>query len=809
MADLRQNSSVLGKLTVTGGGASNPFHVTGGDIDASTDYDLLKLLDTNSGSIFRINRQNGTSLFEVLTTGTQIGGAYTLPHSGPAENQILTRATGAAAGVVSWEDLPSQVGGYDVALGGVPSGGQALLFDDGDNEWYAGNQTVIFPGLDGTTDVGDTTDNTITVGGLNVRETAVTGSETDSIVITTTDTLETNDLLGGLVWTANNSAASVTDFAKLYTKVSDATNASEDSTLTAKSYRAGTEEIGLEVHGNEVRIADAYIMPLADGTAGQVIKTDASGNLSFADVASSTAVNDLTDVSTTGIADGDGIKYNGTTYVAGKWGVGAENQVLEANQSTASTTARTIELDTTVDLGNSQVFSITTLDLVDNDANRLERCQVTSVDVGSGPTTSILQEKYGQFYLKRDANSTTDPKMLFSYQYAPGGTTAGIGISSAPSNTYCLYLPSSTSSQVTGQTFTVKSGSTTDAINLELTSITLDSATDLGATTTNSITTGSQTINGSDDLIPGIQYNYTGTSEIQSLGIALNADNIDVGDALPIITWSGPDAASNSTTYGAITCVPTDKTNGSEDSYFAMGSMKDGDFVKGFKVAGDLVTIGIEEDGDDYTLPNSRGTGGYVLTTDGSGATSWAAASGGSSSIMRNYAEATYVSLSAADADNYYFPGSTSQGLSGTLGHDAASFATSNTWNKWRKCAHFLEAGTWTIKVNSSVAVSTSTGGTGSESVLLGEDIGLRVYLVSQSGTTDTTVATQIGVEQVTQYNATESNNPVTFTEYTITGQSVTAGQRLMIVFKGTTATSMASTRYFQFDYDVLCTKTA
>ena len=85
----------------------------------------------------------------------------------------------------------------------------------------------------------------------------------------------------------------------------------------------------------------------------------------------------------------------------------------------------------------------------------------------------------------------------------------------------------------------------------------------------------------------------------------------------------------------------------------------------------------------------------------------------------------------------------------------------------------------------------------------------MRVYLVNQNGTTDNTVVTQIGVEQVTQYNSSETNNPVTFTEYSITGQSITAGQRLMIVFKGTTATTMGGNRYFHFDYDVLCTKTA
>lgn len=650
MADLRQNSSVLGKLTITGGGASNPVHVTGGDIDAGTDYDLLKLLDQNTGSIFRINRQNGTSLFEVLTTGTQIGGAYTLPHTGPNENQILTRASGAGAGVVSWQDLPSQIGGYDVAIGGTPSGGAALLFDSDDEEWYAGTQTIIFPGLDGTTDVGATTDNTITVGGISVRETAVTGSETDSIVINSTDSLETNDLLGGLVWTGLNGTSTVRDFAKLYTRVADATNASEDSFLTAKSYRAGTEETGLEIHGKEITIAEEYTMPTADGTAGQVIKTDGSGNLSFA-TAGAGALDSLTDVDTTGVADGDGIKYDGTDWHAGKWGVGVEDQLLEANTTSASTTARSIELNTTVDTGNSQVFSVTTLDLKDMDGNRLERCQVTTVDVGAGPTTSVLQEKYGQFYIKRDSGGGTDPKMLFSNQYAQGGNTAAIGLDSTPSNTYCLFMPTTTSGVSTGDILSVKSGSTSTNVGLELSTPTLDSITDGGATTTNSITTGTQVVNGSNALIPGVQFNYTGTAADNVPGLVLSADNANVEESLPLISWSGPDSASNATVYGGITCVPTDKTNGSEDSYFAMGSMKAGTLVKGFKVAGDVITIGNALTSTEYELPSDRGTDGYVLTTDGSGSTSWAAG-GGSSDIQYCSTMGTF-DTSGSDLDDY------------------------------------------------------------------------------------------------------------------------------------------------------------
>lgn len=625
MADLRQNSSVLGQLTVTGGGASTPVQVTGGDVDAGTNYDLLKLLDSNTGSIFRINRQNGTSLFEVLTTGTQIGGAYTLPHTAPAENQILTRASGASTGVVSWQSLPDTIGGYDVALGGAPTGGQALLFDADDEEWYAGNQTIVYLDLDGTTDIGATTDNTLTVGGLQVRETAITGTETDSIVINSTDTLETNDLLGGLVWTGVNASSAVKDFAKLYTRVNDTTNASEDSYLTAKSYRAGTEETGLEIHGKEVTIADEYTLPVADGDAGQVLKTDGNGAVSFADVSGSTAVDDLSDVSTTGIADGDGIRYNGTSYVAGKWGLGEENQVIEANSTTAASTTRTVTLGTETNFPTS-VSSTCALDLIDSQGSLLESVRILEVDTSGTPVYISTQNKYGVLTCKKD-NSGNDAKIGFNNQYADGGANMYLKANTLVSN-YDLCFPSAGDNNV-GRAMTVKTGSTTTNVELEFTAITLDSVTDAGASTTNSITTGTMTSSGSDDLVPGLQYTYTGAAEDESLGIVLKADNADVGDALPLIAWQGPDAGDTLTNYGAITCVIADKTNSSEDSYFAMGSQQAGVFVKGFKVAGDVITVGNEASSTDYTLPVGRGTNGEVLTTDGSGGTSWAAGGGG------------------------------------------------------------------------------------------------------------------------------------------------------------------------------------
>lgn len=58
----------------------------------------------------------------------------------------------------------------------------------------------------------------------------------------------------------------------------------------------------------------ALVLPSADGTSGQVISTDGSGNLSFTTAGG--ALNDLTDVSLTSVADGDLLRYNGT---ASEW----------------------------------------------------------------------------------------------------------------------------------------------------------------------------------------------------------------------------------------------------------------------------------------------------------------------------------------------------------------------------------------------------------------------------------------------------------------------------------------------------------
>ena len=532
MADLRQDSSVLGELLVTGGGASLPVHVTGGDVDAATDYDLLKIHDVGSGTVLRLNTQADASLFEVTYNGTIIGNSYTLPHAAPAEGQLLTRATGAGAGVLSWEDPATApfTADLDDVLNNTTGNSttQALTTGSFKATSINVNSEFTLPTTDGTADQvmqtdgngvvtwedaasggaddqtldevlteGSTSTQSATLGGLTLETAISTGANPFQMTIRNTSASPAvDDIIGSICFRGENSTGSDIEYGQIRVDSNTVNTGAEKGEMSLMVRDSGgTLKPQVKVNGVVSFYDDAYSFPTADGSAGNAMFTDGSGNITWS------------------------------------------NAVSLLLAPTAS---------------------------------------------GSG---QIPMTVAGSWYPSFWTLPTT------------GGSVG----------------------QYLSTTATGVSGWVTPP-----TALTLDTTTDNGATTTNSITTGSQTINGSVSTTSGIQYNYTGASEGQSLGITLNADNIDVDDALPLIAWTGPDAGDNLTNYGGITCVPTDKTNGSEDSYFAMGTMQAGTFVKGFKVAGDVVTIGNEVSGTEYALPSDQGTDGEFLQTDGNGLTQWA-----------------------------------------------------------------------------------------------------------------------------------------------------------------------------------------
>jgi len=80
-------------------------------------------------------------------------------------------------------------------------------------------------------------------------------------------------------------------------------------------FTAGTERVRIESDGVfDIKSAKLKINGGA-GTNGQVLTTNGSGTISWADSGGSVGVNDLTDASTTGLATGDSLVYDGSNFV--------------------------------------------------------------------------------------------------------------------------------------------------------------------------------------------------------------------------------------------------------------------------------------------------------------------------------------------------------------------------------------------------------------------------------------------------------------------------------------------------------------
>jgi hypothetical protein len=113
-----------------------------------------------------------------------------------------------------------------------------------------------------------------------------------------------------------------------------------DSAATARQ-NLGVE-IGVDVQAYDANnTADANLnsfvaavtLPTADGTAGQFLKTDGAGTVSFASIPTINTLNDVGNVTITSAASGEVLSWNGSAWV---------NTVLEAfDTQTATTTATT------------------------------------------------------------------------------------------------------------------------------------------------------------------------------------------------------------------------------------------------------------------------------------------------------------------------------------------------------------------------------------------------------------------------------------------------------------------------------------
>jgi len=175
---------------------------------------------------------------------------------------------------------------------------------------------------------------------------AVTGTQTitntttgDTLLLTTTEASSTAapvltfkrnsdspadaDYLGQLKFKGENDADQEVVYAKMTAKISDASDTTEDGLIEFALRKAGSNNIGARLTSTELKLINGtglevagLTYPTADGTAGQVIKTDGSGNLSFTTISTNSVSQGNSNVTVTDSGVGTiGITTDGTNIV--------------------------------------------------------------------------------------------------------------------------------------------------------------------------------------------------------------------------------------------------------------------------------------------------------------------------------------------------------------------------------------------------------------------------------------------------------------------------------------------------------------
>ena len=150
---------------------------------------------------------------------------------------------------------------------------------------------------------------TITASGLTgISSLSINNTSTDdSLLITSTEasssaapviTLKRNsgspadaDYLGQLKFKGENDADQEVVYAKITGKIQDASDGTEDGIIEFANRKAGSNTIAARLRSDSFQLLNDTTLvvrnityPLADGSAGQFMTTDGSGNLSFATV---------------------------------------------------------------------------------------------------------------------------------------------------------------------------------------------------------------------------------------------------------------------------------------------------------------------------------------------------------------------------------------------------------------------------------------------------------------------------------------------------------------------------------------------
>ena len=269
---------------------------------------------------------NGVKKFETTSSGIQttgtlsLNGAYSFPTADGTSGQMLTTN---GSGQLSFVDVSSSIAevvddttpqlggnldpnGFGISNHLNPSASNSYKLGNTSTTWadlYLGDSSNIFFGEDQDVYFTHTHNGGLT---LNMSAAAIGASDPNFMIRANSSnttaagpllqlqkvTTAANDTIGKFIMRGN------TDYhLMIETKLLDATADSEYSSVDFRTMSGGssaslTTTSGLKIEGQsgsttpKVKISNAYYLPTADGTANQILQTDGSGNLSFADASS-------------------------------------------------------------------------------------------------------------------------------------------------------------------------------------------------------------------------------------------------------------------------------------------------------------------------------------------------------------------------------------------------------------------------------------------------------------------------------------------------------------------------------------------
>ncbi len=450
----------------------------------------------------------------------------------------------------------------------------------------------------------------------------------------------------------------------------------------------GTNFVGFRAP-ESISTDQCYVLPAADGTNGQVIQTDGSGNLSFVTASGSSAVS-LQDAMDQSDIDGDG----STGQIVWKGPTGWQFQAA------------------------SNVISPTLEEVITNGGTASSQPTFANI-LMTGSFTSI-----GSYsFLGAGANTLT------GLLHANGG-------------------------------------------------IEVDTDLTLKATAL----TAAQTIQVTD----------TSSSHNVALELYRSNGNSTDGDGLASIEFTGHDSIGDKLTYGCIKVEATDATNNSEDGTVIIQAASAGGLGTN--------TLAVAQQGitfhNQYQFPNVDGVDGQYLTTDGAGNVDWTTPDTTFIGKQWNFDRRGLHQLTTTTDTRYRFASSTTYPEYGNWSRSTTTIPSALT-----RTAQYIKSGHMitetvsdcdiTLVVNN--AILTSTSGTTSAGEYGGDSYSCHLYKWGSTG-----AAILIGTASGT-FNASSANNSLTTA--TFTGVSLTRGDTLHVVSQ--CATNASSTRYWAQNYSL------